>query len=419
MNARWKKHIGVLAACATVTIIPNQVSASGFALIEQSVSGLGNAYAGGAAIAEDASTVFFNPAGMTRLGDSELVGALHYINPSTKFKDSGASSETGGDGGEAGDGALVPNVYYVSDMGNNLVFGLGVNAPFGLSTEYDPDWKGRYHGIKSEVQTLNINPSIAYKVDDSLSLGAGISIQQLTAELSNANFTPLGDVLSTIEADGIGYGFNAGALWKIGPDSRLGISYRSKIAYTLEGDVKFTNVPAPALPSFPNGNVEADIDLPASLSLSAVHEMNPNWTIMGDISWTQWSVLDQLVIKFDKGLPASTSTEVYNWDDTLRYSIGASYRRSDTLVLRGGLAFDETPIQSETERGVRVPGNDRTWISLGVGIRPAGGPAIDIGYAHLIVDDADINNTDSLGHQIVGTYEASVDILSVQGSWKF
>ena len=168
--------------------------ASGFALIEQGVRGLGNAFAGGAAVAEDATTIFFNPAGLTRLERSNIQVAIHAINPSTKFEDHGStltpliggSPLTGGDGGNAGDLAIVPNIYWARKMNEKLFLGLGINVPFGLATNYDSDWKGRYHGVDSEVMTVNINPTAAWKFTDKFSMGLGFNVQMMDGTFSNA-----------------------------------------------------------------------------------------------------------------------------------------------------------------------------------------------------------------------------------------
>src|SRR5208283_4229503 len=175
---------------AFVMILSSSVAAfaSGFALIDQSVEGLGIAYSGGAAMAEDASTIFYNPAGMTRLKGVQLETGLHIIMPSIKFKDNSAFSAigvpiSGGNGKDAGVTRLVPNFYLTVNPSDRLVLGLGVNSPFGLATEYSNGWVGRYYALKSDMYTININPSVAYKITDDLSLGAGFSAQYINAEL--------------------------------------------------------------------------------------------------------------------------------------------------------------------------------------------------------------------------------------------
>ncbi|MDP3142312.1 MAG: outer membrane protein transport protein, partial [Methylotenera sp.] len=211
---------------------PIAAQAAGFALIEQSASGMGNAFAGGGAVAEDASTVFFNPAGMTYIQGTEIVGAIHLIKPSAEFNDRGSVKAIGfpakgGNGGDAADLAFVPNFYYKRDLTDNIKFGLGVNVPFGLKTEYDPTWIGRFQAVKSELKTININPAIAFKVNDQLSLGAGISAMWAQAELTRAvNRVTAPESTVKVKGDDWGFGVNLGAIYQDTADTRIGLAYR-------------------------------------------------------------------------------------------------------------------------------------------------------------------------------------------------
>jgi long-chain fatty acid transport protein len=178
-----------LVCASLLTVLSPASLAAGFALIEQSASQLGNAFAGSAAFANDASTIFFNPAGMTRL-PAQVVGGLHYVLPSTKFDgtatDPAGGPASGGNGGESGQAGVIPNFYITAPLGDGLFAGLGINVPFGLSTEYDDNWKGRYQGIESELLTINFNPSLAYRVNRHLSIGAGFTLQYIDAKLTQA-----------------------------------------------------------------------------------------------------------------------------------------------------------------------------------------------------------------------------------------
>ncbi len=461
---------GLLAAWSSSAL------ASGFAIIEQSVSGLGTAYAGGAASAEDATTIFYNPAGMTLLEGQQVVAGVHVIIPSAKFSNDGTTNAlgqpiSGGDGGDGGVVKPVPNLYYTANLGNGLVVGLGVHAPFGLATDYNKDWVGRYHAVKSSVETININPSVAYKVNEHLSLGAGVSAQYIDVNLTSmvdyglsaystvgealqaaiaggapvatitflnnaltalqtAPSNPDADVYADMKADDWGYGYNLGVLYEFDQDSRIGMSYRSEIKHTLKGDVDFSAQNAAYLASvgldasadFPDQDLSGKITLPAMASLSGYHRFNPQWAVMADISWTQWSSFKELVIKFDGDLPDSVTTE--NWKDTWRYSVGTTYTPNEQLVLRLGLAYDETPIPSSRHRTPRIPGNNRFWTAIGAGYQIIDGLNLDVAYAHLFVKDAKIDKTladeENLGRgNLVGKYENSVDIVSLQLAYNF
>lgn len=394
-----------LAGCAHLA------HAAGFALIEQNASGLGNAYAGAAAVAQDASTVFFNPAGMTLLPDRQIVVAGHLIKPKAEFSGTVTPPIGGGEGGDAGDWALVPNAYFAYRLTPQVHLGIGLNSPFGLKTEYDSDWIGRYQAIKSEVKTINLNPSIAYKVSDTLSLGAGLNVQWIEAELTNRQplgLPPAPVTLMKIKGDDYGWGYNLGALWQATPATRIGLSYRSEVDYTLDGTSSTSDpVVAPL-----NGPVTAEVTLPDSASLSVFHKLSPQWDLLADVTWTGWSDFDDLPIK---GTVNKTTPE--NWDDILRYSLGVTWHVDDKLSLRGGVAYDDAPV-SDVDRTPRIPDGARTWVAVGGQYRLSSQGVLDFGYAHLFVDAPGLQSKDN-GTTLNGEYDSQVDILSIQYTHSF
>ena len=405
--------------------------AAGFALIEQNASGLGNAYAGQAAVAQDASTVFFNPAGMSRLDGRQLVAAAHAILPSAEFADTGSTlslnqATLGGNGGDAGTLALAPNLFYVMPLGERMRFGLGISAPFGLVTEYDPNWAGRFHAVKSDLQTINVNPSLAYKINDTWSAGLGINAQQAKAELSKmANYGAAGapfanlEGLATVKGDDWGWGYNLGILYEPSADLRIGFSYRSKIDYILEGTVTYGNRPIAlaGVPSLQDGPVTAKTAMPASASLSLYKVLSPGWDLLADASWSQWNVFDRLTVRRTSGLLVDDTIE--NWHNSWRFSLGANRHVSERMTWRFGLAFDESPVPDAT-RTPRIPDADRFWLALGLQYRMDKKRALDVGYTHIFVDNSRINisPTATVG-ALVGNYENKIDILSAQYTHSF
>ncbi|MGE4580207.1 MAG: OmpP1/FadL family transporter [Desulfuromonadales bacterium] len=445
---RWSVTVFLVLALASPAF------SAGFALIEQSVSGLGNAFAGAAATGEDASTIFFNPAALTLLEGQQVVAGAHVIAPSAKFSQQGASNIAGGEitGGNSGDASVVgvaPNLYYAANLNNGWSVGLGIFAPFGLATEYDKDWIGRYHAVESDVMTININPTVAYRVNENLSLGAGVSAQYIDVTLSQmVDFglatgvtalasNPDADIYADLTADDWGYGFNLGALYEFNENTRVGVAYRSRIKHTVKGDAVFSaqnptflgsitvapgvTLADAAAAELPNQGVKGDITLPASASLSVYHRLNSQWAVMADIMWTEWSTFDKLLIEFDSRDPSLTTE---NWDDNWRYSVGANYTPNDRLVLRGGLAYDETPIPNAKYRTPRIPGEDRFWVAFGAGYKLTKQMKLDFGYAHLFVQDSKIAKDgteleDEGRGALYGEYENKVDIISAQLSYSF
>lgn len=433
----------LLIGSAVACLVIGSVHASGFALIENGASGQGNAYAGAAAHTVDASTVFFNPAGMMRLDGEKLSLAGHVILPKSSFQNQSSSLNLAAGGGaltgnndDGGQAALVPNFYWVKPLNDQSSFGIGVQSLFGLATKYDEKWVGRYHAVETDLKTININPSIAYQVNSKLSIGGGVNIVYGDIVFSNA--VDFGALLGAPQSqDGFaeltgdnssdpGFGFNFGLQYEVNSATTFGVAYRSEVDLDFKGDADFT-VPAAAAPvtaggAFVDTAITAGVALPASLALSVAHGVG-KVTYLADVTWTGWSSFDELRINYDNVVqPDSVTTE--NWEDTLRYAIGLDYQYSDIIILRTGLAFDETPIPSAERRTARVPGNDRTWLSFGMTYSMEDDLTVDVGYSHLFVDDAPINNTletsrAALNSKLMGEYSGSVDILSVQLNWTY
>lgn len=418
MSRRMGQY-AVLAAGTAIALgqAPGTARAAGFQLREMSAQELGLAFAGSTAQGSDLSTIYQNPAAMTLLPGTWVQADVTYVVPEVNFSGSagfGPYPYSGGDGGDAGEDKVVPAFYALMDAGQGLKAGLSINAPFGLATKYDDDWVGRYFALESEIENVVITPSIAWQATDKLSLGAGVQFGRAEATLSSAlNLSPLGlpDGKSTLEGDGWGYGFTLGMLYEFTPTTRVGLSYRSKVKYTLEGTAKISDVPGlyqQLVPSLQSSDAEAEVTMPDVVSLGVYHEINPQWAVMSDVSWTNWSTFDELRVSFDDGRPDSVTEE--DWHDSWFVSIGAEYRLSDEHTFRFGVAYDQSPVPEEN-RTARIPDSDRYWLSLGYSYTFAPDRSLNFGYTHLFFDDSDIDEMTDAG-TLSGSYSGSADLFS-------
>lgn len=426
-------------------------NAAGYAVDFQSVSGAGTAYAGGAAAASDASTIHYNPAGMALLDGDQMVIGGHYIAPFIDFDNGGAvifdgTPITGGNGGDGGKNAVIPNFYYVSDRGGGLKFGLGINAPYGLVTKYDPDWVGRYNEVTTSLKTVNVNPSAAYRVNNELSIGGGLDLQYVRAKLSQAidfgticvaaigagacvagfNLAPQADDgTALVSGWDVAYGFNLGLLYEPTPATRIGVHYRSRINYVIDLDGEFDVPPnaraflvAAGTPNaFIDVGAETKLTIPETASVSIHHTIDPRWAVMADVTWTRWRQLGELRINSSEP-DTPVNLLVTSWDDVFRVSVGATYQWNDDITLRGGLAFDESPT-NDTFRGPGIPDSDRYIAAVGLGYRLTDSLTLDFAYQHLQLKDGPTKRLSGTGSVLNGEFDIDIDVVSMGVTWNF
>ncbi|UCH73131.1 MAG: outer membrane protein transport protein [Rhodospirillales bacterium] len=385
-------------------------AAAGFALKEQSTAAMSNAFAGATAGAEDVTYMYFNPAGLARHDKSQAAIVLNYIMPKGETNNATTSPPVGGEpnSGDAAEDAFVPAAYLLWSARPDLKFGLGINTPFGLTTKYTTTWAGRFDAVESSIMTVNVNPTVAYRINESLSLGAGLQIQYMDVLLSQMSAGGLAE----ITGEDWGYGFNLGLLYEFTEATRLGLAYRSRISHELKGDFKVAGTFL--------SNANADFTAPELVTLGAYHDINEQWAIMGEVQWQGWSTFDELRVVDDGGSLIALTPE--NWKDAWFFSLGATWKASETWTLRGGAAVEQTPVPDQF-RTPRLTDADRTWVALGAQYKLSPSFAIDAGYTHIFIDDATINLPDRTGvggpPALTATYENSVDIISLQGVWRF
>lgn len=390
--------------------IAGTASASGFAIQNQTGSGNGNAFSGAAAAAEDAGTIYFNPAGMTYLPmghnvtavGTVLIRSIDYDDTGTRTFLNGAPFAPGptsihaptGEGGDAGGTGLIPAGYWSYAYSKDLRVGLGVSPTFGNETEYKKNFRGFNSGFYAELAQININPSIAFKVNEMISLGAGISFafqditlkQGIPTQSPNpAVGLPAGNFVK-ITGDDWAAGFNLGAMFQLSPNTRVGLTYRSETSFDLEGKQRANITTAnPAIAAL-NTDVKASIDMPANASLAVSHQMD-RLQLLADYTWTGWSSVDTVTLK-NKNTGGVISTLPFNFQDTYRVGIGANYQYNDKVKTRFGVAYDKSPVKSAVDRTMTLPDSDRTWLSFGVKYNLTKESSLDFGYSHIFFKDA-------------------------------
>ncbi len=394
------------------SFLATQAHAAGFYIQESSVSGEGNAFAGSASHATDATTVFSNPAGMVDLTGAQTTAGVALLMPTAKIDDHGSTPVGGGNGGNPYVPTAVPDFYVAAPVNDRLWLGLSVTAPFGLAEDYGPTWFGRYDSTKTELTTVNFQPSIAYKLNDQWSLGAGFDIQYANARLDAAvNDGAEGE--STLKGDDFAYGYNAGVQWKPVPGTTVGATYRSEMHHDLDGTIMVTGT---ASHDFLTGG-SAKLELPDIAALGVTQDIRPDWRVMGQVSWFGWSNFHDITAVADSGAVVESTTEDYK--NTVSFGVGTEYDLNKLWTVRAGYQFDPTPTR-DGFRDTRVPDGDRNWFTTGATYKLASDISLDLSAAYINVGKEPINLVRNGG---TITYDASssgdVGIVGAAVSYKF
>ena len=445
-----------LALAVLGALVAGQAGASGFQLREQSVKNLGKSNAG-SLVGKDASNVSLNPAAMTNLDKNTFQADITVIDLTAEFTGSGrvlgspAAPLSGGNGGDPGDPTVVPNMAAVFPLHGALegmTIGASVGAPFGLKTEYEPGWVGRYRALTSDVKVVDLTLSVAFKATDGVSIGAGLIYERADVTLSKAIdfgtaicasgnpancFTPSYpfkpqqlDGTFEVSGDSTSVGYVVGA--QIAPNDKLaiGISHRSEIKHDLEGTLDYT-VPGAAATAlaaagrtFPDGDGGARLVTPAITTLSIKYGFTDSFRVLADYQSTGWSSLKDVTIKRDNG--TIVGSEPFEWEDTDFVSLGAEFDISDAFTIRGGVAQDESPT-NDTHRTPRLPDNDRMLYSIGATWNMSESLSIDAAFQRITIDSPTINlpvdaaagNTSTL----VGEYDGHANLFGVSMQYRF
>ncbi len=463
MSLHYKKQLRPLAAALSIILLTTSGTAlaGGFQLFEQNAVGVGNFDAGAAAEASDASIGWYNPAGLVRLQHQQFVLGSDAINAGIRFSGNvvnnvnavlpiigevtlPASNEYGH--AEGGGFIPVPFFHYALPIGDRFVFGFSSVAPFGLVTNYDDESVLRYSATKSSITAVDLTPSLAVKLTDKFSAGAGIDFVRINAEFNQMvglgevgpalDFPEDTDSESINKAADWALGWHAGLMYQFSPTTRVGLAYHSKLNVSASGYSKLKGPLASlatdgASDSIVSNDLQADVELPALTTLSIYHDVNDRWAVMGSVNYTQWKVFDNLplqnaaAIQQAAGLipgfdPAIINVNVpQHFHNTWRVAGGINFKQTDWWMWRAGLGFDQDPT-NDTDRNVRLPDADRFNVALGAHFQPIPQLGFDAGWTHVFLADGVIDNLQAVGDQVTyvnGHTDSNGDIFGLQLVW--
>lgn len=444
MSKRFNlQRIFLLMSTAGTIGFSSHATAAAFQLWEQDGASVGNYHAGRAAEAPDASTAYYNPAGLVRLHNQEIVLGLDPVL--TDFKFSGtindATTGLGATGpisttSQGGSFNLVPSLNYAAPLSDRVVFGFSVVSPFGLETNYGNSNITRYAATLTSLKVIDLSPSLGIAVNDKFSIGFGFDAERARGEFDLTAGNPLLNDLFMMNLDtpsknvgySWGYGYHLGALYQFNEATRVGLSFHSKVTQHLQGTSKFNGPLANGMEgglqeSF---NLKANTTLPATTTLSVFHSLNPTWDVMGTIIYTQWSEFSNLALQnvsgVAEGVPNNSILVLIpeHYHNTFNYSVGANYHATEQWMLRGGVGYDQTPSNNQY-RNLQLPDSDRIPVAFGAHYQASKTLGFDAGWTHFFVMNTRINNlSQTFGDQTTttnGTVHSSADVFGFQAKW--
>lgn len=425
------KKLLTLTALGTVLLASN-ANASGFLLREQSVAGMGNAFAGATAGAEDVSYSFYNPAAIMRQSGNQVSFNATAIVGDVQGE--GAVGYAPGTGQEFAytpkmdhivNKMVLPSVAVSKEIDSRNSIGLSLSAPFGLVTDYSSQWAGANHGTLSELSVYNLTAMYAHRATCDLTIGSGVVVQYADATLKNGvmHGAPIPNVSSnsTMHGDATDLGYIVGALYEYTANTRVGMAYRSQINHKLNGKISFaSNTLAMTGLGLVNQDITAKLTTPALWTMGIYHDINDKWAVMAEAQKTFWSSFDDLTIKGSRKSPLSVTNE--DWKNSWFYSIGASYQLNEQWKLRFGLAFDQTPV-SEHTRTPRIPDSDRIWYSTGFEYKHNDALTLNAGYTYIRAEKSTVNlkgvGADETRGGLYAKYKGNIHLFGLGAVYNF
>ncbi|WP_339881766.1 OmpP1/FadL family transporter [Vreelandella maris] len=414
MNNKFNK---LTLAAAITAAFASQAHAGGYQINEQSVSGQGYGHAGRSSNVHDASIVYGNPAGMSFLDRAQVTAGGTYLNVNTDISNTSSNSSIDGaavglpgagpvplgpiSGTNEGDmvpGTLIPFAFYAQPVNERLAFGFGVYAPFGSKTDYEDTFEGRSFGNYTELKVMSLQPTISYRFNDQWSAGVGITYNRVDGELK----TKIPGVLLGrpggadgeigVKGDDEAIGYNIGVMFQPIPETTLGLTYRSEVEYTLDGQSRASGG-AEAL--IPDQDASLELTTPETVNFSITQQMTDRLKLMFGASWARWSRFEE--IRVDGAInPDPITQEDQNYSNAWAYSVGGEYQLNPQLALRAGVTLDNTPT-NDSFRSVRIPSDDRRIFSIGAGWSPTDDITLDFAYSYLTERSTTIDRQRTLG----------------------
>lgn len=435
------KRILSLAVIAAMTAPLSQVNAAGFQLAEYSATGLGRAYAGEAAMADNAAVQNRNPAMLTYLQGTQMTTGAILVMPNIDIDGEvtyidGVNATSAKD---IADDAVIPNFYLSHQLNDQWFLGLGIGSNFGMATELDDSFRGTQFGNEASVTTVEINPNVAYRINELFSIGAGVRFvfgegsigaqssadTQLPASMGGITI-PKGTALKYMEGDNTAWGWQLGGAWQINVNNRIGVNYRSAVDFNLEGEANGLAFN----PMAPNMEMAGSmkLSLPATAELASFHKISEKLAIHASVNWTDWSSFEKLEAVISALPTPNQLVKQENWKDSYRFAVGTTYGVTAKSTLRAGVAYDKSAV-SDTNRTLTIPEMDRLWLSVGYGYQYSKQLDLDLGFTYILVDespvveprpgiDSDLSSA-PFGGTFTGTTSGNIMLVGIQANYRF
>ncbi|MDM5063830.1 OmpP1/FadL family transporter [Aeromonas salmonicida] len=384
-------HSFMKPSLVALLVLSSQAQGAGFQLAEQSATGMGRAFAGEAAIADNASVLSRNAAAMTRFDTVAFSGGFIYVRPDVNIEGTtrvptamgpvnldAAAHDIAGD-------AWVPNAYLIVPLNEQWRLGLAATSYYGLGVEMPDNYNAGHFGNISDIKTLDLSASLAYRINQMWSVGGGLSAIQGEGEVGGT-FPSNNKIAKHLKGDGWAMGWHLGTLLELSETTRLGLSYRHDVTLTLSGD---------AIGIEQNGQAftdtgSLDLPLPATAELALFHQLTPTLALHSSINWTNWSKFVQLESELDNHGIMHIKDE--HWEDSWRYALGLTYQLAPQWQLRSGIAYDRSPVPAD-RRTISIPDSDRVWYSAGVGYQFDRNLSLDLGLTLIDGKKVDVSET--------------------------